>query len=118
MKILFLMLGVLLLASTFTYFYIFREQEIDLEFVPDYFEYCSRTITKNDHDYQKIIALLRENQDGWTQSSATYAPKQTYKHDDFIITVLQDAIVVSYNTSHGAKQLVKTINHGLANDCN
>ncbi|MHC9512073.1 hypothetical protein [Kangiella sp. M94] len=107
----------LILIGIAVYLYIFRELEINLDLIPEHFEYCNQTIITKDKAYQEIFELLKQNKDGWVQSPATYAPMQTYQHNDFTIIVLKNALVVSYKVDGKYKQLVQTINHGLATKC-
>ena len=106
-----------ILIGIAVYLYIFREQEINLDLIPENFEYCNQTITTEDKEYQEIVKTLKQNKVGWVQSVASYIPKQTYVNDDFTIIVLKNALVVSYKVDGGYKQLVKTITHGLDNTC-
>lgn len=117
MKTLIYILTSLILIGIAVYLYIFREQVIDLELVPDHFEYCNQTITTEDKAHQEIFELLEQNKGGWVQSVASYIPEQTYMSEYFTIIVLKNALVISYKTEDGYKQLVKSIDHELVTDC-
>lgn len=117
MKIFLIIATVIILFSIAVYLYIFREQEIQLNLVPEHFEYCNQTITTEDKAYQEIFELLKHNKSGWVQSVASYIPEQTYMSEYFTVTVLKDALAISYKTENGYKQLVKSIDHELATNC-
>ncbi len=107
----------LLLLGVSAYFYIFRQQEIAVHFIPNEFTYCGKKILGKDKEYQEIVGWLKKNKSGWVASYVTYASKQVYHHPAFVVNVLEGGVVVSYKTDYGYPQLIKTINHGLNMSC-
>lgn len=117
MKLLLIIATMIILFTIALYLYIFREQEIQLDLIPERFEYCNQTITTENKAYQEIFELLKHNKGGWVQSVASYIPEQTYMSEYFTVTVLKDALAISFKTESGYKQLVKSIDHELATNC-
>ena len=107
----------LALVGVGTYFYIFRQQEIAVDFIPSEFTYCGKQIWGNNKEYQEIVSWLKQNKDGWVISYVTYVPTQVYHHPAFRVNVTEGGVVVSYKTDHDYPQFVKTINHGLNMAC-
>jgi len=107
----------LLFIGVAIYCYTFRQQEIDVHFVPNEFTYCGKQIWGKDKEYQEIISWLNNNRNGWVLSFVSYVPKQIYRHPAFVVNVLDGGVVVSYKTDYGYPQYVKTIDHGLNLHC-
>ena len=107
----------LILIVVSIYFYVFRNQEIDVSFIPNEFNYCGRQIYGKDTDYQEIVAWLRQNKDDWVLSYVSYVPTQVYRHPAFVVNVLKGGVVVSYKTDWGYPQYAKTVEHGLKLVC-
>ena len=107
----------LLVVIGSTLLYVFREQEIDLDMLPNEFKYCGKQIYGNDPDYIKIISWLKQNKDGWRLSYASYVRKHVYDGRHFIVSVLDEMVVVSYKTDYGFPQFTKSGQHGLSKSC-
>ena len=99
------------------YFYVFREQEIKVNFIPSYFNYCGKQIDSKDSEYKEVVSWLNQNKGGWVLSFVSYIPTQVYRHPAFSVNVLKGGVVVSYKTDYGYPQYEKTINHGLKLVC-
>jgi hypothetical protein len=112
--ILFLLVAIIFVSA---YFYVFREQEIAVRFIPNEFEYCGSKIWGNDEEYKKIVSWLKQNKDGWVLSYVTFVPNMVYRHPAFVVNVIEGGVVVSYKTDYGYPQYVKTIEHGLSTKC-
>ena len=99
------------------FLYMFRQQAIDVQFIPNEFAYCGDQIWGNDQEYREIVDWLKNNKDGWARSVVTYVPKQVYDSPAFKVNVMDSGVVVSYKTDFGYPQFVKSINHGLRKNC-
>jgi len=121
MKKAFKVIGYLFLALVLvvvgSFFYVFREQQIEVNFIPNYFSYCGKQIDNKDSEYKEIVSWLNQNRDGWVLSFVSYVPVQVYSHPAFSVNVLKGGVVVSYKTDYGYPQYEKTIKHGLQLAC-
>ena len=95
----------------------FRQQEIEVRYIPNEFSFCGRVISGNDSEYKVIKSWLTTNQNGWILSFASYVPRQIYRHPAFVVNVMQGGVVVSYKTDYGYPQYYKSINHSLELSC-
>jgi hypothetical protein len=105
------------LTGLAAYLYVFRQQAIEIKFMPSEFSYCGKTISENDSDYKEIEAWLKNNQDDWVLSFVSYVPRQVYKHPAFAINVMDGAVTIYYKTDDGYPQYFKSINHKLELTC-
>ena len=117
LKVLGYILLALVLVVVGIFFYVFREQEIKINFIPNYFNYCGKQIDPKDPEYQEIVSWLNQNKDGWVLSFVSYVPTQVYSHPAFSLNALKGSVVVSYKTDYGYPQYEKTIDHGLQLTC-
>jgi|TARA_R110001592_G_scaffold339091_1_gene626596 hypothetical protein len=112
----YLIITVLFFVSV-TYLYVFREQDIIVDFIPPQFEFCDKLISKGDAEYDALVLLLNNNKSGWVSSFVSYAPSQVYYSPAFSVNILNSNVVVSYKTDNGFPQLVKKIKHDLGSVC-
>lgn len=117
LKILVRVLLLLIVIAISAYFYIFRQQELAVRFIPNEFEYCGKTISVGDKSYEEIVRWLKKNKNGWVLSYVTYVPRMVYRHPAFIVNVLEDGVVVSYKTDYGYPQYARTVAHSLNTQC-
>lgn len=117
LKILGIVLLLFLVVGSLAYLYIFRQQEIRVDYIPKEFEFCGSTITEADVEYQELVKWLHDNKDGWSLSFVSYMPRDLYRHPAFFVNVMEDGITVSYKTDLGYPQFAKTIEHELTLRC-
>lgn len=114
-------IGIILLLLAFLavgiLLYVFREQGIDISYIPNEFEYCGKDVFGSDKDYQEIVSWLKQNKEGWVLSYASYVPNYIYHNPAFRVNVQKGMVVVSYKTDYGYPQYVKSIKHGLRLNC-
>lgn len=107
----------LLVLVTSIHLYLFREQLIDTDLIPDKFSYCGGKIDTNSEAYQAIVLWLNANKEGWRASSKTYAPRHVYYSKSYKINVMEGMVVVSSETDHEPLQFIKKIDHQLVTNC-
>ena len=102
---------------TATYLYVFRVQEIRTDFIPPKFEFCGKSISKGDQEYDELVKVLTINKGGWVTSFVSFAPTQVYYSPAFKVNVMGKQVVVSYKTNEGYPQFVKLIQHDWLGSC-
>ena len=102
---------------TATYLYVFREQEIRTDFIPQKFEFCGKSISTGDREYDELVKFLTINKGGWVASFVSFAPTQVYNSPAFKVNVMSKQVVVSYKTDEGYPQFVKLIKHDWSSSC-
>ena len=88
-----------------------------MRFILNEFTYCGEKIWDKDKEYNEIVSWLHQNRHGWVRTFLSYEPKQVYQNPVFNIALLDDAVLVSYETDYGYPQYIKTIKHGLNMEC-
>ena len=100
-----------------TYLYVFRGQEIRIDYIPLEFEFCGNSISKGDSEYDEIVQVLTNHKDDWVASFTSYVPTQVYYSPAFTVNVLNKQVVVSYKTDEGYPQFVKLIKYDWVSTC-
>jgi len=100
-----------------TYFYVFREQEIRTDFIPPQFEFCGKSISKGDQEYEELIKILTLHKGGWVISFVSFSPTQVYNSPAFKVNVMGKQVVVTYKTDEGYPQFVKLIKYDWSGSC-
>ncbi len=106
-----------MILITVTYLYVFREQEIRTDFIPPKFEFCGKSISKGDQEYEELTEILTLNKGGWVASFVSFVPTQVYNSPAFKVNVMGKQVVVSYKTDEGYPQFVKLIKHDWSGSC-
>jgi hypothetical protein len=117
MKALKILFSIIILVCVILYLYIFRQQAIAVNYIPNEFEHCGNKIGGQNKEYLEIVKWLENNKEGWVASFVTYAPNNLYTHPAFSVNVLKGSVIVSYKTEYGYPQLVKTIKHNINSEC-
>ncbi|OCQ23790.1 hypothetical protein A7985_07575 [Pseudoalteromonas luteoviolacea] len=100
------------------YLYVFREQDIRVDFIPSQFKFFGERVSEGDTDYDNVVSLLKENKSGWETSVVSYVPNQIYDSPSFKVNILENVVVVvSYKTGVGYPQFVKKFKHDLGEVC-
>ena len=79
-----------------SYLYVFRDQDIRIDYIPQKFEYCGKVIVKGNSEYDEVVKVLMNNRDGWVTSFVSYVPTRVYSSSAFRVNVLGKMVVVSY----------------------
>lgn len=110
-----LVIAILVIVSGYLYF--FRDQNIEVQYIPSEFRYCDRVISENDPEYQVISNWLRSNIHGWTQDWNTPVAGLVYSYPAFSVVVFKGGVSVSYKTDYGFSRFIKSVDHNLAIEC-
>ena len=121
MKIFTKTLGALLLIVILVivagYLYVFRDQNIDVHYIPREFRYCDRVISENDPEYEEISNWLHSNIHGWALDWNTPVAGLVYSYPAFSVVVFRGGVSVSYKTDYGFSRFIKSVDHNLAIEC-
>ena len=117
LKILTYLVLTLTVCFLLAYLYIFRDQDIRVDFIPPQFRFCGEVISKGNANYDNVVTLLKENKSGWETSFVSFVPSQVYDSPGFRVNILENTVVVSYKTDDGYPQYVKNIRHDLGEVC-
>ena len=99
------------------YLYGYKDQQLDLDLIPNKLTYCGSEITENSRAYQDIVSWLKSNKNGWITSSKKYNSNLAYPADNYDVNILPNAVVVSHKTDNELTQHVKIIEHQLSTQC-
>jgi len=102
---------------TATYLYVFRDQDIRIDFIPPEFEFCGKNISKGDQEYDELLKVLTAHKDGWVASFTSFAPTQVYYSPAFKVNIVGKQVVVSYKTDEGYPQFIKLIKYDWSGSC-
>lgn len=102
---------------TAAYLYVFRNQEIRVDYIPQQFEFCGGIISEGDSEYDELIKVLTNHKNGWVASFTSFAPTRVYFSPAFQVNVVGKQVVVSYKTDDGYPQLVKLIKNDWSKSC-
>ena len=100
-----------------SYLYVFRDQDIRVDYIPQKFEYCGNVIVKGNSEYDEVVKVLMNNRDGWVTSFVSYVPTRVYSSSAFRVNVLGKMVVVSYKTDEGFPQFTKLIKYDWSSTC-
>lgn len=107
----------IVILVTVTYLYVFRDQEIRLEFIPPELEFCGKKISKGAQEYDELLKVLTAHKGGWNASFTSFVPTQVYFSPAFKVNIVGKQVVVSYKIDEGYPQFIKLIKYNWSSSC-
>lgn len=82
------------------------------KFMPQSFEFCGQEITPESANYQSLLNWFKSNSNGWQKSPASYVPGQVFKSENMTVNIINNLVIVNYQSKGAWSQLVKKANTG------
>ncbi|MDT0630087.1 hypothetical protein [Alteromonas sp. W364] len=96
-----------------------REQNIDFtSYLRTPLNTCNGEVEVNTIEYETLLDWLSNNQSGWTNNPATFAPGYFYRSDEITVSVLDNFVVINFLADGEWSQVQKSANtDAIRNEC-